>query len=57
MVTLQQTIAEKFLSRLSESESVSADKIEKLRALLADNKKPKPEDLTKIFSLTSGDVK
>jgi hypothetical protein len=57
MATLQQTIADKFLSKLSESKSISGEQIDKLRALLADNKKPKPEDFARIFSLTSGDIK
>lgn len=57
MATLQQTIADKFLCKLSESKSVSGAQIDKLLVLLAENKKPKPEDFAKIFSLTSGDVK
>lgn len=58
MATLQQQIVEKFLVRLSESKTVDAKKIEQLRALLADSKKPKAEDFLKIFSLPdNGDLK
>ena len=52
MVTLQQQIAEKFLAA---SKDVDIEKIEQLRRLLADTKKPKPEEFVRIFSLTAGD--
>ena len=54
MVTLQQQIAEKFLSKLAESKEVDTEKIDQLRTLLADNKKVKAEDFLKIFSLPAG---
>ncbi len=54
MATLQQQIAEKFLARLAESKKVDAEKIEQLRVLLAESKKPKAEDFLKIFSLPAG---
>ena len=54
MATLQQTITAKFLAKLTESQDVDADKVAKLRSLLADNKKPKAEDFVKIFSLPAG---
>jgi putative ubiquitin-RnfH superfamily antitoxin RatB of RatAB toxin-antitoxin module len=58
MAILQQQIAAKFLERLAESKRVDAEKIELLRALLADTKKPRAEDFLKIFSLpTVGDLK
>jgi hypothetical protein len=57
MATLQQIISEKFLQKLSESEGVDAEKVAQLRTLLADSKKPKPEDFIKIFSFPSGDLK
>jgi len=57
MATLQQTIAERFLASLSESKHFSGEQIDQLRALLSDNKKPKPDDFAKIFLLSSGDVK
>jgi hypothetical protein len=57
VATLQQTISEKFLKKLSESEEVDAEKIDQLRTLLADSKKLKPEDFIKIFSFPSGDLK
>ena len=52
MVTLQQQIAEKFLAA---SKDVDIEKIEQLRRLLADTKKPKPEEFVRFFWLTAGD--
>jgi hypothetical protein len=57
MATLQQTISEKFIEKISELEEVDAEKIDQIRTLLANNKKPKPEDFIKIFSFPSGDLK
>lgn len=54
MATLQQQIAEKFLAKLAESKDVDAEKIDQIRSLLADNKKLKPEEFVKIFSLPAG---
>lgn len=55
MPTIQQQVAEKFLAKLAESKKVDAEKIEQLRKLLANTgKKPKVEDLVKIFSLPAG---
>jgi hypothetical protein len=54
MVTLQQQIAEKFLTKLSESKDLDKEKIDQLRILLAEGKKVKAEDLVKIFSLPAG---
>ena len=54
MATLQQTIAEKFLAKLADSKEVDAAKIDQLRNLLADGKKPKAEDFVRIFSLPAG---
>ena len=51
MATLQQQIAEKFLAKLAESKDADAERIERLRKLLADGKKLKVDDLVKIFSL------
>jgi hypothetical protein len=51
-------IAEKFLGKLSESNGVDGEKIERLRSLLANNKKPKADDFVKIFSEpVGGDLK
>jgi hypothetical protein len=55
MATLQQQIAEKFLTKLTESNRVDAKIIDQLRRLLADNKKLKADDLVKIFSLSAGE--
>jgi len=58
MGTLQQKIAEKFLSKLSESKDIDAASVDELRKLLADKKKLKSDDLVRIFSLpASGDLK
>jgi hypothetical protein len=58
MTTLQQKIAEKFLAKLAAGKDVDADKIDQLRTLLANSKKPKAEDFVKIFTLPAGgDVK
>jgi hypothetical protein len=54
MPTLQQQIAEKFLGKLAESKSVDAEKIDQLRALLAESKKPKADDFVKIFTIPAG---
>jgi predicted transcriptional regulator len=54
MATLQQQIAEKFLAKLAEAKEVDAAKIEQLRALLAEGKKPKADDFVRIFSLPAG---
>jgi hypothetical protein len=52
--TLQQTIADKFLEKLAAADEVDTVKIEQLRALLIANKKPKPDDFIKIFTLPAG---
>lgn len=58
MATLQQQIAEQFLTKLADSKLVDADKIEQLRKVLTDNKKVKGDDFVRIFSLPAGeDVK
>lgn len=54
MVTLQQQIAKKFLTKLSESKDLDKEKIDQLRMLLVEGKKVKAEDLVKIFSLPAG---
>lgn len=53
MPTLQEQIAEKFLAKLAESK-IDAEKIDQLRTLLANSKKPKADDFVKIFSLPAG---
>jgi hypothetical protein len=58
MATLQQQIAEKFLAKLAKSKEMDIEKIEQLRSLLANNKKPKADDFVKIFSEpVGGDLK
>ena len=58
MATLQQNIAEKFLATLAKGKDVDPEKIEKIRKLLADGKKPKADEFVRIFSTPAGgDVK
>lgn len=58
MPTLQQVITENFLAKLSEAKETDAEKIEQLRILLANSKKPKAEEFAKIFSQPlGGDLK
>jgi hypothetical protein len=58
MATLQQQIAEKFLNQLAESPEVSTEKIEKLRLAISAPKRPKADDLVKIFTEPDhGDIK
>ena len=58
MGTLQQKVAEKFLAALKEGKGLDAEKIEQLRKLLVDSKKPKAEDFIRIFTAPAGgDVK
>lgn len=54
MATLQQKIVEKFLTKLASSEDVDPAKVEALRILLADGKKPKADEFARIFSLPAG---
>ncbi len=55
MGTLQQQVALKFLAKLAESQQVDAGKIQQLRKLLTDSKKPKADDFMKIFTLPAGE--
>jgi hypothetical protein len=58
MPTLQQQIAEKFLETLSESKEIDPEKIDQLRNVLVNNKKPRAEDFVRIFSEpVGGDLK
>jgi hypothetical protein len=55
LATLQQIIAEKFLSKLVEDKAIDASKIEALRALLQKGQKLKADDFVKVFT-NAGDV-
>jgi hypothetical protein len=55
MPTLQQQIAEKFLAALSEDKNFDAAKVETLRRLLAEDKKPKADDFVEVFTAPAGD--
>ena len=58
MATLQQIIAEKFLSALAEGKDVDVEKMRQLLELLAHGKKPKADNFVMIFAgSTGGDVK
>jgi hypothetical protein len=58
MPTLQQHIADKFITSLSVTKGLEDERIERLRALLSSGKKIKPDELVKIFVEPSGeDVK
>lgn len=58
MPTIQQKIADRFIVKLAESDAVDTGKIEKLRTLLTETKKPKVEDFVKIFTISdAGDLK
>lgn len=55
MSTLQQQVAEKFLTRLSEAGTLDAQRLEQVRALLAGTRKPKADEFVKLFSQPVGD--
>jgi hypothetical protein len=55
MATLQQQIRDAFFAKLTESGSVDAQKLDKLRALMADGRKLKADDVVKLFSSPGGD--
>ena len=54
MPTIQQTIVDKFLAKLGEGKEIDARKIEQLRTLFANDKKPRPDDFVKIFTIPAG---
>jgi HEPN domain-containing protein len=55
MTTLQQQIAEKFLAAIAKDKNFDAPKVEALRRLLGEAKKPKADDFVGIFSTPAGD--
>jgi hypothetical protein len=55
MRTLQQQIADKFLTALAKDQNFDAEKVEALRRLLAEGNKPKVDDLVEVFSMPAGD--
>jgi hypothetical protein len=58
MPTLQQQVAEKFLTKLAEAGTLEPERIEQFRGLLASGKKVKAEELVKLFSSPAGgDIK
>ena len=58
MATLQRQVLEILFLRLSQSKEIDAEKVAKLKAMLTSDKKPKVDDLVKIFSTPpGGDVK
>jgi hypothetical protein len=58
MASLQQSIAEKFLVALAQNKDIDADKIEKMRQLLARGTKPKADEFVRVFTTpVGGEVK
>lgn len=58
MPTLQQQIAEKFLAKLGESKDIHTDTVDHLRTLLSSGKKPKADEIVKVFQHPGGgDIK
>ena len=58
MSTLQKQISEKFFAKLAESKDLHSDTIDQLRSLLAAGKKPKADEIVKIFQHPGGgDIK
>lgn len=55
MATIQQQIRDKVLAKLASSGTPDAGKIEKLRDLMGDGKKLKPDDIVRVFSSSDGD--
>ena len=54
MPTLQQKIADQFLTKFAQAKDADADKVDQLRKLFAEKKKPTAEDFVKIFTLPAG---
>lgn len=54
MPTLQQQIADKFLAKIAESKDLDSETIDQLRTLLAVGKKPKADEIVKIFQHPDG---
>lgn len=54
MASLQEAVISKFLETLANDETFDQSKMEKLEALLKENKKLKADDLTAIFVLPEG---
>lgn len=58
MSTLQKQIAEKFLAKIAESKDLQSETIAQLRTLLAAGKKPKADEIVKVFQHPGGgDIK
>jgi len=58
MSTLQQLIAEKFLTKLAQSNDLHSETIDQLRILMAAGKKPKADEIVKVFQHPGGgDIK
>jgi len=52
--TLQQKIADEFLAKFAQSKDADATKVEQLRKLFAEKKKPTAEDFVGIFTQPAG---
>jgi len=50
MASIQEDILEEFYKRLAKAEGFTGEKVEQVRDLFRDRKKPKAADLIKVFS-------
>jgi hypothetical protein len=58
MPTLKQQIAEKFLVKLAALKDVHSETVDQLRTLLSAGKKPKADEIVKVFQHPGGgDIK
>ena len=57
MKTLHAQIVEKFFERLETAKHVDGPKVDALRQVLAQGKKPKADDFAKVFSAAAQDAK
>jgi len=55
MATVHKKIAQTFLSALTDSAALDAEKLRLLRELLEKSEKPKPDEFVEIFKRPAGD--
>ena len=49
-------MADRFLEKLAHDETLDAEQLAELKTLLTSGKKPKPDDLVKLFARPSGEL-
>lgn len=54
MATLQQKIADSFLTKLARAPEVHSEMLTELKELVLSGKKPKVEDFVRVFNLPAG---